>query len=310
MSCLGLQGVELQLCRAAEAAEQAAAAANALRDREGWTDAVQAVADAIATLLLPLLALYVAWRLSPLLARIVERRSFSIKIAGFELSAQEATDQLRAQIEDLQSKVAALALPAAAPAVVDNGKTIYPSAPPPPAPAPARDRGGPGDADIFAPAPPSPQPARPRTPAPPLPAPEDPAPGAAARPAPRRILWVDDRPENNAVVIAGLIEAGVEVETVGSTAEALRALQGPPRHAAVVSDLGRREGIAYRREAGIRLVRDMRDAGIDLPVAIFTSSHGLRGAPEARAVGAALVTASPTELRRFIDSHLEGSRAD
>ena len=272
MSCLGLQGVELQLCRAAEAAEQAAAAANALRDRDSWIDLVEGLAGAIATLLLPLLAIFVVWRLSPLLAAIVERRTFSIKIAGFELSAQEATDQLRKQIDDLQSKLASL-----------SAKT---------APATAGEPSG------GAPAPP----VAPRREW------RDDTAEAARRP--RRILWVDDHPENNAFLIAGFAEAGIEVQTVLSTDDALRALESPGRYGLIISDLGRTEGILPRPKAGIALVSRVRESGLGLPIAIFAGQRGMRHAQEAREAGADLVTVSATELRRFVDSHLAGAHAD
>jgi hypothetical protein len=63
---------------------------------------------AIATLLWPVLALLAIWRLLPVIHSVVESaksRKFSIKIAGQELSMEEASQQNRSLIEDLQAKV-------------------------------------------------------------------------------------------------------------------------------------------------------------------------------------------------------------
>jgi hypothetical protein len=137
VSCLGLQGVELQLCRAAEAAEKAAAAATALREERDAVGTFASLVDALATLALPLLLLFMLWRLWPVLRGIFETRKFTIKLAGFELSAQEATDQLRAQLEDLQVKVAALS--AGPKRTVDDRFEDLLEPAPPMAPRPADD---------------------------------------------------------------------------------------------------------------------------------------------------------------------------
>jgi CheY-like chemotaxis protein len=296
VSCLGLQGVELQLCRAAEAAEQAAAAATALREQRDAVGTFATLVDALATLALPLLLLFILWRMWPVLRGIFETRKFTIKLAGFELSAQEATDQLRAQVEDLQVKVAALST---APKSLDadgfkdiltrDVKTAPPASP-----------GGEGGA-----APGPPEAARTQDPFAPVP------PMAPARRASPRILWVDDQPENNAVLIAGFRDAGVEVTTARSTASAMALLGDlPDRFSAVISDQGRVEDGTYRAEAGTDLLRQMDAAGMRVPAAIFTTARGVRKGQGAIEAGAEMVTDSGTELRRFVDLHAGGLRAD
>jgi hypothetical protein len=103
----------------------------------------------------------------------------------------------------------------------------------------------------------------------------------------------------------------MEVTTARSTAEAMALLGNEPdRFSAVISDQGRVEDGSYRAEAGTDLLRQMSAAGMRVPAAIFTSARGVRMGRGAIEAGAAMVTDSGTELRRFVDLHAGGSRAD
>lgn len=117
MDCDGLTDTALEICRATRAAADAAAAAKKLAEGKAPWEVVLANLGSISTAVLTLALIVGLWRLWPVLRTILETRKFTIKIAGFELSAQEATDQIRAQIEDLQAKVAALAPASGAPAL-------------------------------------------------------------------------------------------------------------------------------------------------------------------------------------------------
>ena len=64
--------------------------------------------NAIAGLAWPILAAVLVWRLFPVVREIAKSRSFSIKVGGMELTVQEATEQLRLSLEDLQQKVGEL----------------------------------------------------------------------------------------------------------------------------------------------------------------------------------------------------------
>ncbi len=66
---------------------------------------------AAAALAWPMIAGVVLWRLFPVIKRVLESRGFGVKFAGMELSVQEASDQLRKQVRDLQDKIVALQLP-------------------------------------------------------------------------------------------------------------------------------------------------------------------------------------------------------
>ena len=114
---------------------------------------------------------------------------------------------------------------------------------------------------------------------------------------PRTVLWVDDHPENNAIEARRLQGDGIDVETVKSTAQALEALKKNHTIDAVITDMGRREGVFLVSEAGIRLVETMRKEGHNQPVFIYSSAksvHELRD--RAEKAGAALLTSSPVEL--------------
>jgi hypothetical protein len=127
------------------------------------------IIEALGSLLWPLLLAVVLFRLVPhlpgLMADVREAlrtRAFKVKVGGAELSVEQAAEQLRRQVTDLQSQMAAQ--------LVERS----------------------------------------------------PAAAAAAAPWPSQgrptVLWVDDKPEANALEIAKLRDDGVEVLQARSTA--------------------------------------------------------------------------------------------
>lgn len=115
----------------------------------------------------------------------------------------------------------------------------------------------------------------------------------------KRILWVDDHPSNNDHERRALEPLGVEVVQVRDSEDALSKLSRYP-YDMVITDLDR-EG---NPRAGLDFVKAMRQKGLDLPVAVYTSPSALQAfGAEARQVGAQAVTASPSEL---VDSVLGG----
>jgi CheY-like chemotaxis protein len=215
------------------------------------------IIEALGSLLWPLLLAVVVWRVAPhlpgLLADLREAlrtRAFKVKIGGAELSVEEATEQLRRQVTDLQTQMAAQ--------LAERG--------PPRAPGAGA-------------------------------APSDAAPQAWADQDRPTVLWVDDRPESNALELAKLRDDGVEVLHAKSTAEAMDVLALRRGVQAIVTDLGRLEGGEYRPHAGLELLKQLREAGFGQPLAVYTSARGVaRDRDDALAAGAAAVTASPTEL--------------
>ncbi len=60
--------------------------------------------NGIASILWPLIALFVIWRLWPALKSVIESRSFTVEILGVKLSVEEATKKLQSQIDDLEKE--------------------------------------------------------------------------------------------------------------------------------------------------------------------------------------------------------------
>jgi CheY-like chemotaxis protein len=205
------------------------------------------IIEAIGSLLWPLLLALVVLRVLPHLPGMfadlreaLRTRAFKVRIGGAELSLEQATEQLRRQVTDLQTQMAAQ--------LAER--------------SPARA-------------------------------------AAAAQPFEGRptVLWVDDHPDGSALELAKLRDDGVEVLQARSTAEAMDVLTLRRGVQVVITDLGRTEGGEYRPHAGMAMMRQLREAGFELPVLVYTSPRGVaRDREDAVAAGAARVTASPTEL--------------
>jgi CheY-like chemotaxis protein len=130
----------------------------------------------------------------------------------------------------------------------------------------------------------------------------------APPPGPRAILWVDDRPANNAFEIAKLQRDGLEISTAESTQAALALLESraePP--ALIVSDMGRREGLLVKRTAGLELIREVRSRGLNLPIYIYAGPEAVeKYTQQVLQAGGNGITASPLQLFQFIDQSLAG----
>jgi CheY-like chemotaxis protein len=83
----------------------------------------------------------------------------------------------------------------------------------------------------------------------------------------RRILWVDDRPENNVHVRKALEAFGIEFTLSLNTKDALHQL-GATKFAVIISDMGRKEG---PREGYVLLDR-IRQDGNDTPLFFYAGS--------------------------------------
>lgn len=274
MTCDGLTGNDLTMCRAmeaaqaaAEAAAEAAAAAAKLAEGKSWVENLVAVAGAMGALILPVAAVWLLWRLWPVMIGIFEKRQFTVKVGGFELSAQDATDQLQKNIGDLQKKVAAL-----------EGASPKPGEAKPMAKSVVT---GPPGAKFQA--------------------------KPVERPKNRRVLWVDDRPSNNAALIAAFQADGIRVDTVPDSATALDMLKRESgRFDAVLTDMGRDERGRYVPDAGLQLAADMTARAMKVPVALYSSARLAAGVKSAGAPGVDLATSSPTDIRAFVMRHTGG----
>ncbi len=114
----------------------------------------------------------------------------------------------------------------------------------------------------------------------------------------KRLLWVDDHPENNAYELARLRGRGVEVVEESTTDEALRLLHGAPApFDVVVTDMGRDEGGAFKPDAGLELIRAVRTSQIKTPIYVYSTSKVARErSDEVRAAGGDFIPSSPLNL--------------
>jgi CheY-like chemotaxis protein len=116
-----------------------------------------------------------------------------------------------------------------------------------------------------------------------------------------RILWVDDTPSNNAMEIAQIAKWDIDVTQSLSTDEAIGILKSQTGFDAVVSDMGRTEGGAYRAQAGLILLNTMRTAGITAPFMIYSSSRlAQRNREDVLNAGGDGATSSTVELLEWI----------
>jgi CheY-like chemotaxis protein len=102
------------------------------------------------------------------------------------------------------------------------------------------------------------------------------SPIATGVPQLRRILWVDDYPDNNAFEVAGLERKGVSVELARSTAEAMRVV-GRAAHPfdAIITDMGREENGQDRPAAGIELIERLKAENVPSPVIVYASARAI-----------------------------------
>jgi CheY-like chemotaxis protein len=223
------------------------------------------IIEAIGSLLWPLLVAVLLIRVIPHipgvvadLRRAMRTRAFTVKIGGVELSVEEAAEQLRRQVTDLQTHMAIQ--------LAERGDRVEAG--------PAGPPGSPGagaGADAAA------------------------APAAdQGRPT---VLWVDDNPEANTLELAKLRDDGVEVLLARSTAEAMDVLSLRRGVGAIVTDMGRSEDGEFRSHAGLALLRQLHEAEQSQPVLVYTSTRRVElDRQDALDAGATTVTSSPTEL--------------
>jgi CheY-like chemotaxis protein len=113
----------------------------------------------------------------------------------------------------------------------------------------------------------------------------------------RKVLWVDDNPANNAYEMAQLEKLGVQIVSARSTAEGVAALfEAAPAFDAVISDLNRRESGSDNPDAGLDLIRQIREQGSAVPILVFAGRRGLALRTQIKAAGGTEVATSSTEL--------------
>lgn len=227
-------------------------------------DRVAETITSIASLLWPLLVLVGLLLFRRPLLRVVrsaEQREWTLEVGGQKLSMKQLSDQQNSMIADLQAQISVLH------AEIAKLSTTRPEE------ATEQELAEPDLGwDRL------------------------PAPSEEASAIPNSVLWVDDVPENNALIVEQLQRNGVRVDLALSTREGLAKL-GQRRYGAVLSDMGRSEEGAYVSDAGMRLLRTVRESDPTLPFLIYCSSQGALTYREAAlSEGANVITASPAAL--------------
>jgi CheY-like chemotaxis protein len=110
-----------------------------------------------------------------------------------------------------------------------------------------------------------------------------------------RILWVDDRPDNNRYERQALEALGLRIDLSISTDDALEKVQGR-NYDLIISDMSRPPD----DRAGYTLLRKLRDAGHSTPFIIYAGSRDPEHVQEARQRGALGTTNRPQELLEMV----------
>jgi CheY-like chemotaxis protein len=111
----------------------------------------------------------------------------------------------------------------------------------------------------------------------------------------KKLLWVDDRPDNNKYVSQLFRSLYMIIDTSTSTDEALTKL-AKSEYAVVITDMRR----GYDDTAGYELLNAMRKQNINTPVVIYSASSNPRFQEQAKKRGAFGETNDPTELLSLV----------
>lgn len=129
-----------------------------------------------------------------------------------------------------------------------------------------------------------------------------------AQKPPARVLWLDDHPRNNTLLVEQLARENIKVDLAQSLAQALSLLQKNP-YALLITDMARLEGGQRIKDAGVRTVREVRQAMPELPVIVYCSKDTVASyGKEAEAAGARFITASGTSLLAAVNRLIREER--
>ncbi|MER5393443.1 response regulator [Saccharopolyspora sp. NPDC002686] len=250
--------------------------------------------SAVADLMWPLMALaaiIVFRRAIGRVLRTAEKRELEFEIGGQKLTMHQVNDQQNEMIQDLQRQLSILSRELAE---RERGLvTQEPAKPPTPIPAlpdgldlpvtghddlptngePAGNGDGHGESHV-----------------------EMPPVNEPVGPEPFAVLWVAEKPQAHAILAEQLRDNGVRVTMVTTTDAALAELSQRP-YRLIVEDMGRKENGRWRPDAGLALLRELRDLGVDTPVIVFSSQQlQQQYGEQARRSGAVGTTSSTYEM--------------
>ena len=221
--------------------------------------------------LITLLAIFVFRRGIGRVLRTAEKRELEFEVGGQKLTMHELNDQQNEMIQDLQRQLSLLSRQ------LD-----------------AKERGAPEPLPEVL----EPQPQLGAD----LEEQELPPVNAPVGPEPFAVLWVAEKPESHALLVEQLRDNGVRVSMVSTTGEALAELAERP-YRLIVSDMSRTEDGRYRTDAGLALLNELRDLGVDTPVIVYCGprmeqQYGTR----AQQAGAVAITSSAYEMFKHFQS--------
>ncbi len=237
------------------------------------------IITSISSLLWPLIVILVIIIFRPYVATIIESarsRKFTIKIGGQELTMEEANGQQRKYIADLQDQITKMNEKISLLSV--NEKILSLS---------VNEKSHLPDTSIL----------------------ENLPDTSPLGNLPKSILWVDDHPKNNSYFVEQLGEIGTSVDLALSTNEGIYKFQHG-RYQAIISDMGRQEDGKYKPDAGMDLLRLVREIDTQIPYIIFSTRKGIRDfGKKARELGVTKITSSPTELYGILNINEKNNRS-
>ncbi|MGK5026113.1 response regulator [Janthinobacterium sp. RB2R34] len=129
----------------------------------------------------------------------------------------------------------------------------------------------------------------------------------AQKPA-AHVLWLDDHPGNNTLLVEQLARNNIQVDLAQSLAQAQVLLQ-KNRYGLLITDMARLEGGRHAKNAGVRTVREVRLAMPDLPIVVYCSKDTATSyGKQAEAAGARFITSSGTSLLAQVNRLLREER--
>lgn len=231
--------------------------------------------DSTATILWPIIVIFILLSFRKNIQALIksgESRKFSVKIGDMEVSMDELSKQQGDMIKDLQARINSMQKEMELikqPAATTESQPDASIAGPGEADAGAMSFGIGVDTDPF----------------------DDDI---------SSILWVDDKPVNNAFLIDSLKYQGVEVTTAPSTQEGLEHFSRGSFDC-IITDLSRNEGgLVANKQAGFELIRAIRKQNEGIPIYIYTAKIDERLRQKAEEVGATGLTTSPSELLQML----------
>jgi len=122
-----------------------------------------------------------------------------------------------------------------------------------------------------------------------------------------RVLWLDDHPRNNTLLVEQMARENIKVELAQSLAQAQALLKKTP-YALLITDMARLEGGRRIKDAGVQTVREVHQAKPDLPIIVYCSKDTVASyGQQAEAAGARFITTSGTSLlaavRKLVEEH-------